>query len=203
MAEQLDHSVSFYTVGPAATALTRAKDTADLLRNSLATVTNITVANIATIDGVIKAFEDYKELPGIENLNKKVHGTNLIDPLLDEMDIYIDHIEALVNSYFPKSELADELALTSRVSLLGIRHNAVTVHFTDADTAAIITTATATHIASGKTAAADASGTAYFERISQGIQNFSAAANGYTTQNFSAKISRGTNTDVVVAMKKA
>ncbi|MDI9365435.1 MAG: hypothetical protein QM541_10820 [Flavobacterium sp.] len=203
LATQLDHPEKYYTQTDATTSVARANATVKALEDNLQTLTNISPANIAEIKATITAFSEAKEQPTLANQHKKTAGTDVIEPLLDEMDTYIDHLIDLVHSYFPKSELANAMDLAAKLIITGTRHNSLSIHIQDAATQAPIAYAHATDTSTLKTEPADATGLAHFEKISTGNQTLTIAAAGYTSQTITAKIARGTNTDVVVKLVKA
>jgi hypothetical protein len=203
LATQLDHPEKYYVQTDANTSVARANATVKALEDNMATLTNITAANIAEIKATITAFTNAKEQPTIANQHKKAAGTDVIAPLLDEMDTYIDHLIELVHSYFPKSELTKAMDLAAKLIITGTRHNSLSIHIEDAATHAPITTAHATLTSTLKTEPADATGVAHFEKIGAGNHVLTLAATGYNSQTITAKITRGTNTDVVVKLVKA
>jgi len=202
LATQLDHPEKYYVQTDATTSVARANATVKALEDNLATLTNITAANIAEIKATITAFSEAKEQPAIANQHKKAGGTDVIEPLLDEMDMYIDHLIELAHSYFPKSELAKAMDLAAKQIITGTRHNSLSIHILDAATQAPVTTAHATLTSTLKTEPANATGMAHFEKIGAGNQVLTIAANGYKSQTITAKITRGANTDVVVKLVK-
>ena len=202
LAAQLDHGERYYINGDATTALNRAKATVTAIKANAALLTNIAAADIAKMDAAIAAFEATMLTPTVVSQHKKTHGTDIIDPLLDEMDVYIEHIMGLVHSYFSKTAMAAELDLTAKLQITGSRHNVVTFHIEDAATATAIANVTVTLDKTGKIESSDAAGIALFEKASTGNQNFTITATGYTTQTATAKVLRSTNTDVVVKLKK-
>jgi hypothetical protein len=200
LSQGIDHPEKYYTIGSADTAISRATAVRDVIKNNLATLNNITVEEVKEMTDAITAFANKKDTPTTTNQTKKILGTNQIIKLLDKLDIVIDHMNYLIDSYFEGTTLAEKFDAACKLILLGTRNNTVILNIDDADTGNPIDAAIVT--IGKKTAEADEEGIALFESIRTGKQTFTVTATGYTTQTISLKVIRSTTTEGVVKLKK-
>ena len=78
LANNLDHQVTYIIQATKNEAIQRAKDIRKRLNDNLATLTNITAANITEIDATITAYDTIKDSPIIDVQARDITGT---DPL--------------------------------------------------------------------------------------------------------------------------
>jgi len=200
LAQGLDHPLTYYTQGTADTRISRANATFALINNNLATLTNVTAANVTEMQNAIAAYAAVKDAPTIVKQTQKVQGTDQIAPFLTVADKAIDNMGLLLHSYFPDIDLSREFDLRRKLITVGVRHNNVSFTLQDAATDAPIATGTATCVYNGRTADTDETGNAELAEIKSGKQEFTIAAPGYTTQQLAVHVQRGTYTTVVVKM---
>ena len=203
LAEELEHVITYYTIGKVSLGVSRANASAKLLNDNLDVFTSLQASDIVIVKAAITAFTSYKDNPTTEKQAKKVAGTNQFDPLLDTLDEFISLEAGLIHSYFPKSKLAEGFDLTSKIIILGVRHSPVLVHMENALTGEAIVGGILTKMATGKTAISDETGLAQFDTSVAGKPKFRVEAAGYVTQEITAIVRRGIGVELVVKMVKA
>ena len=200
LVKELYHPKSYYMDTDDNLTIARSTSTKDLINKNLATLTNITAADVTTMEKSIKAFSDVKDQPTSATETKKAQGTNPIPDLLNEADITIENMSILIHANIPDTALANEFDLQSQIINSGVRHNHVTFHILDAATGQEIVGAVAVCVKDGKTFTPD---TTTIDGVPTGKQHFTVSAAGYTTQDVIAKVIRSTDTQVTVSLKKA
>ncbi len=126
----LSHPVTYITETDDQTAITRSTAMKKLMKDNIGILTNLINANILEMEGAITEFTNEKNKPKQAIEVKKATGTDLIGPLLDEIDVPRDNIGKLVHSYLPT--LADEWDRVTKVgSGTGVRHLRMIVIYTD------------------------------------------------------------------------
>jgi hypothetical protein len=200
--EGLSHPMSYYMTGTADEVIGKANTTVNLINDNLGVLTNILPADVTTMQGTIGDFSAVKDEPTVVNQAKKVDGTDQIDPALDDIDAALENMGYLIHSYFPGSTMAESYDLTSKLIILGIRHNVTILHLVDSVTGLPITEGSATTANGKKTENADSTGAVTFGTMQSGFQTFIAKATGYVSQNVTTNVLRGTHTEVVVMMVK-
>ncbi len=151
----------------------------------------------------VGAFAAVKDVPVSLRQTKKVMGTGQLPKLLAAMDVCIDNMGKLIQSYFYGTVMAAEFAKASKLLVLGVRHTAVMLVLLDATTGAAIRGGLV-RTANGKRreVAADGKGVALFNRIRNGNRVFIVSAEGYAEQEVSVKVVHGKHVEVVVKMVK-
>jgi hypothetical protein len=98
------------------------------MSNNLATLTNITAANITEINTAIEVYDAVKDSPVIDVQEKAAAGTNPLPLAYIAAFKAIDNMFDLVSSYFTDTNkiMVDELALAKQIINTGIHHTGVT-----------------------------------------------------------------------------
>jgi len=203
LAKDLDHPITYFSKPNDETALLRCSSAIKLISDNPSVFTNITAQEITDAQKTITDFTNIKNDPTSSIETKKAQGTDQIDPLLDDADVYVQNMSKLIHSYFPDSAMADEFDLQSQIINSGVRHNIVTFHITDADTQQPIDKSKALCNKNNKEAQTNGTDPAVIEGVPTGKQPFAVSADGYTTQNITVKVIRSTNTEVNVQLRKA
>ena len=203
LAEELEHEITYYTVGKVSLSISRANASAKLLNDNLDVFDSVQASDIVIVKAAITALTSYKDNPTTEKQAKKVEGTDQFDPLLDTLDGFISLEAGLIHSYFPKSKLAEGFDLTSKIIILGVRHSPVLVHMENALTGEAIVGGILTKMATGKTTISDDTGLAQFDTCGAGKPKFRVEAEGYITQDIIVIVRRGIGVELVVKMVKS
>lgn len=127
LANHLDHGVTYITKATKTLAVQRAKEIRDHLSSNLATLTNITAANITEITNAIAAYDTIKEQP-ISNIQaRSATGTNPLPAAFTNAFKAIDNMNDLIYSYFTGTNqaLVDEFDLARQILNTGIHHSGV------------------------------------------------------------------------------
>ena len=126
----LSKAVSYIAKADDQTAITRAKALIKLMFDNSGVLTNILPDNITEMNADLTEFTDDKNKPKQAIQVKKATGTDLIGPLLDEIDVPSHNIGKLVHSYCP--DLADEWDEVTKVGAsTGVRHLRLVVVYSD------------------------------------------------------------------------
>lgn len=127
LANHLDHGVTYISKASKTLAVQRAKDIKDHLNTNLATLTNITAANVTEITNAITAYDNIKDQP-ITNIQSRVAtGTNPLPIAFANAFKAIDNMNDLIDSYFTGTNqaLVDEFDLARQILNTGIHHSGV------------------------------------------------------------------------------
>ena len=147
-------------------------------------------------------FNEVKNSPATTIHNKKASGTDLEESILDRAEFCVANMRDFIHSYYKNTPFADEFDLTSRVIIVGIRHNIVNIHLLDANTELPVTTGTATKTKWKIVGNTDANGIVNFDTCASGIQDFHIEAPGYIAQDLCVKIESASVTELIVKLKK-
>ncbi|MEI6184171.1 MAG: hypothetical protein WCP65_01485 [Bacteroidota bacterium] len=201
LSEEIDHSLLYYTKGKGSLSESRATATVDLIELKLLKLASITAANVVTMRAAIAAFVAKKDEPTIEKQAKKVDGTDQVAPLLDKLDRYITLEGNLIHSYFPKSKLSEGFDLTSKLIILGGRHNPIDMYIEDALSGKFISGIKVSKVKNLKLFNfSDDDGLAHFDTCTCGKQKFLVEAVGYVAQTVTLIVVRGSGAEVIVKM---
>lgn len=201
--QELNHPKSYYNLLDSETSLARASATKDKIKNNLATLTNITDADITEMEKTITDFQNVIAQPTAIKQAKKVGGTNQIELLVGKVIETIINIGDLIHSYFADTLLSQEFDAKSKLGATVNRHNHLILMVEDAETNAPIAVAKATNTKTNTTTAANTDGQILYNTIRAGKQQFTIEANGYTAQTINVNVQRSTATEVVVEMDKS
>ncbi len=203
IADEVDHSVTYYIQGKASVGESRATATVDFIELNILKFASIKAVDVATMRTSIAAFVAKKDEPTTEKQAKKVAGTDQISALLDKLDGFITLEGNLIHSYFPKSKIAEGFDLTSKLILLGGRHNPINVHVEDALNGNHIKGVKVTKVKNVKLFAfSDEDGLAHFDTCTCGKQKFHIEAEGCVPQTITLIVVRGNGAEVVVKMER-
>ena len=78
LANHLNHPITYFSNATKTLAVQRAKEIKQQLTNNLATLTNITAANITDITNAINNYDTIKDSPILDNQAKTASGTNAL-----------------------------------------------------------------------------------------------------------------------------
>jgi hypothetical protein len=191
LANHLDHPITYITKAPKTLAVQRTKDISDQMANNLATLTNITAANITEINSAIALYDAVKDHPIIDVQDKAASGTNPLPAAFVAAFKAIDNMFDLVSSYFADTNkiMVDELALAKQIINTGIHHTGFTGIVTKAGTPVKDATI---HIAgSSKTATTDMDGHYTIAKIKTGDYTIEAKNEAGETQSKTVHITKG------------
>ncbi len=201
LSDEIDHSLIYYTKGKASLSESRATATVNLIELKLLKLNSLTAANVVTMRAAIAAFVAKKDEPTTEKQTKKVEGTDQVPPLLDKLDGYLTLEGNLIHSYFPKSKLAEGFDLTSKLIILGGRHNPIDMYMEDALSGKFIAGVKVTKVKNTKLFTfSDEDGHAHFDTCNSGKIKFLLEAVGYATQTITIIVVRGSGAEVIVKM---
>ena len=127
LANNLSHPVTYITQAPKTLAVQRAKDIKQHLSDNLATLTNITAANITELGNVITAYDNIKDNPTIDVQTRAATGTNPLPAAFAAATLAMNNMHDLVTSYFIDTNvpLVDEIGLSKQIINTGTHHNGV------------------------------------------------------------------------------
>ncbi len=201
LADEVDHGLTYYIQGKASLGESRATAIVNLIELNLGIFVTVLPADVLIMRNSIAAFVAKKDKPTTEKQAKKVAGTDLVPALLDTLDGFINLEGNLIHSYFPKSKLADGFDLTSKLIILGGRHNPADIHIEHAGDGKPIVGAKVTKVKNVKLfAISDEDGLAHFDTCRSGKQQFMIEALGYVSQTVTVIVKRGISVELVVKM---
>jgi len=128
LANHLNHPITYFSNATKTLAVQRAKEIKQQLTNNLATLTNITAANITDITNAINTYDTIKDSPILDNQAKTASGTNALPPAFAAAFNAIDNMHDLITSYFfntANKHMVDEFALAKQIITTGIHHTGV------------------------------------------------------------------------------
>lgn len=127
LANHLDHGITYISRATKTLAVQRAKDIKDHLNTNLATLTNITAANITEITNAISAYDTIKDQPITNIQSRTATGTNPLPAAFTAAFKAIDNMNDLIDSYFTGTNqpLVDEFDLARQILNTGIHHSGV------------------------------------------------------------------------------
>ncbi len=129
----LSHPLTYISGAEDQTAITRAGEMKKLMADNIGILTNLTSGNITEMGNDISAFTLEKNRPKQAIGVKKSTGTDLINPVLDEVDVSRDNIGKLVHSYLPL--LAAEWDQVTHIGdVTSVRHLRMIVIYKDFET---------------------------------------------------------------------
>lgn len=201
LAKETEHTKSYILHVKDTDAITHATNLKNLMKDNLATLTNLDNNAITEMENAIARFTALKDMPAYNVRSKKASGTDLLSPLINHgMDIS-DNMKKLLHSYYSGSALADEFDLISQVITKGIHHSGAYFTITDENNnpiAGVVNT-----IASlDKTANTDIDGTAEIIEIKTGTYDITHTHPDYQPATSRVVIERGRIAKVSVMLKK-
>jgi hypothetical protein len=203
LATQLDEHVSFILFTTKQASVERALNLRALLNDNMATLTNITTANITEIDDAIDAYDGAKDSAIEKRQNKKASGTNLLPAAFKAASAAMANMYGLMFSYYndTEPEMVAELLLAMKQIHTGIRHTIVDFTVMD-ENKNPIAAATITDTSNGKIFVTDAEGLGHIARHKAGHFIFIISAPGYHSVNFGVDVKRGKLNSYMVGMVK-
>jgi hypothetical protein len=124
--------LSYITQAADKTALARAEDLRQLLKDNKGTLTVITDPDIDEIDLAITKLAEVINLPKTRIEEKKSKGTDQFLPIIHKLVVEVDMIGKLIKSYLP--ELVTGWVNTTKIGEVMKRHTSIVVKFTDLET---------------------------------------------------------------------
>ncbi len=130
LANQLDHPVTYLSQAPKTTAVLRAQNLVVVIKDNLATLTNIKANDVLDMDKTITTYNDIKDTAVEDIQHKAAAGTSPLPGFFTTAFAAIDNMYDLVRSYFSdvadKKSLVEEMALAKQIILTGIHHTGIT-----------------------------------------------------------------------------
>jgi hypothetical protein len=193
LAKQLAHHESYIYYAPKQLAIQYVTDMRDALNNNLTICTNVTAADITTIDAAINDYKVAQVEPIVARQLKKASGTDTLKGLIKDMDETVDNMYDLVYSYFysSKPEMVKALRLAMQVINTGLHHTGIhliAIHEISGD---FLQGITIKIIELNKTIVTDINGLAQFDRVKAGTYHLEISGPGIATQNIVTAITRG------------
>lgn len=203
LANQLDEPVSYIFRAPKTTAVQRATQLRNYMNDNLATLTNITAADITTMDKAIGAYNNMKDEPIKTRQSKKAGGTTLLPPLFEAADESADNMFSLVRSYFSSNMgMIEEMRLAMEVISTGIRHTSVQITAIANENDEVIPNATVTEKGSTNTYDTDEEGVIHIGSHRNGKFTFTISSPGRQSVVLTAIIVRGTDNEFIVKLRQ-
>jgi hypothetical protein len=203
LSAQLDQPVTYVSKATKSEAIHRATSLRNLLNDNLGTLTNISAADIATMDTAIAAYDNLKNQPIETRQTKKSSGTDVLPAAFAAADVAIANMYALLRSYFLSSKpaLVDEFSLAMEIIDTGIRHNVSEFTILADETGNTLAGATLTDAGNNNNYTADENGLVHIDKHQSGHFNFTISASGRQTVSFGADIKKGTLSSFTVRLK--
>ena len=191
LANNLDHTTTYINQAPKTLAVQRAKDIKDHLSSNLATLTNITAANVTEMTNVITAYNDIKDNPTIDVQTRKATGTNPLPAAFAAATLAMDNMHDLVTSYFMDTNtlLVDEIALSKQIINTGIHHNGV--EGTVTKNSQPLMDASVSIVGTNKVATTDINGHYNISKIKAGDYTVEVSTEGGDSASKTVHITRG------------
>ena len=204
LAAQLHEPLTFITAANKTTAIERATDLRNTMNNNLAVLTNITTANIAEIDGAIKAYTKVKDLPVEDIETKKADGTDALPALFAAADKALNNMYNLVFSYFETDDpdMVDNMHLAMNVILTGTRHNIIDFTLVADEDGSALAGVNIADTSNEKNYTTNAVGLGHIPTHKIGAFSFVISAAGRQTVNFGAEIKPRTDNEFTVRLVK-
>lgn len=204
LANKLDKAFSFIAFADKETAVQRAKDLRKLLNDNLATLTNVSAANIATIDEAIDGYEGKMNDPIIEIEHRKSQGTELVPGYIKDTNDLLDKMYRLCKSYFnrTKPEMVNEMALAMQIINTGIRHTIVEIKIVD-DSGNGLEGVAVSDEKTHKNYLSDFDGVVHIEQHRSGHDSFNIFLSGWQQMKVGMDIKRGIKNSLTVHLVKA
>lgn len=101
LSESLDKPEAYLMSASDSDLIGRSRDLKKIMADNISVLTDLTPANIITMETVIADFEALRNLPKNEIRQKKALGTNPIPGLLDDIDEIKHQIGKIIHSKFP------------------------------------------------------------------------------------------------------
>jgi hypothetical protein len=205
LADELDQPVTFMKNTSKSKTVLRCKNQRDLLNGNLATLTNITTANITEIDSAIAAYDSSKN-EAVETIQvKKADGTDLLPGLYETADDAAGDMYSLIFSYFNDVNvgMVGEMQLAMEIINTGIRHTIIDFTVLADEDGSALEGGTVTDTSNNNVVTTDENGLGHFGTHRNGHFTFIVAAAGRTSVSFSATIAQGKTNAFTVRLKKS
>ena len=191
LANNLSHPVTYITQAPKTLAVQRAKDIKQHLSDNLATLTNITAANITELGNVITAYDNIKDNPTIDVQTRAATGTNPLPAAFAAATLAMNNMHDLVTSYFIDTNvpLVDEIGLSKQIINTGTHHNGVEGTVTKNGVA--VMGASVSIVGTNKVATTDIKGHYIIAKIKVGDYTIEASNEAGDTASKTVHINRG------------
>jgi hypothetical protein len=191
LANHLDHPVTYISQAPKTLAVQRANDITAQMNTNMATLTNITAANITEITTAIAMYDAAKDHPIIDKQDKAASGTNALPNAFGAAFKAIDNMFDLISSYFADTNkpMVDEFALAKQIINTGIHHTGVTGTVTK--NGLPVKDATIHIAGNSKTATTDMDGHYTISKIKTGDYTIEAKNEAGNTQSKTVHITKG------------
>ena len=129
----LDKPISYFSKGEDILIIQRCSEQKEIMKNNVATLTDITPANITMMEAKIQDFIAIHDKPNDSKKMKKVHATEPIHDKLNEIDGPKNILGKIVYGYLP--DLISEWNEISRIGdSEGLHHTSLFVQYTGFDT---------------------------------------------------------------------
>jgi hypothetical protein len=191
LVNNLNRPVTYITQAPKTLAVQRAKDIRDHISANIATLTNITAANITEMTTVITAYDNIKDNPTIDVQTRKAIGTNPLPAAFASAMLAMNNMHDLVTSYFMDTNipLIDEIALSKQILNTGTHQTGVEGIVTKNDKP--LAGASVSIVGTNKTAVTDLKGHYIIARIKVGDYTLEVSTEGGDTASKIIHINRG------------
>jgi hypothetical protein len=191
LANHLNHTISYISKASKTLSVQRSKDIRKQLNDNLATLTNVTAANITEIDTAITGYDTIKDQPIIAIQTTKATGTDPLPAAFTKAFAAIDSMFDLITSYFADTNktLVDEFALAKQIISTGTHHTGVTGTATKGGNPVKDTVVTIDE--TDKTAKSDIEGHYTISKVQAGTFSITATLPTGETQSKIAHISKG------------
>jgi len=210
LAEQLAHHVNYIFKASKGLAIQHALDIRNALNNNLGIITNVTPADITTIDATITAFQDVETDPVSLIEQKKAGGTDLIPGFLNDADLIIENIYDLIYSYYFDTDPAfvDEVKLAMQIINTGVHHTGLIIICVDAAPAQdaesnILQGVQMKIVELDYIATSDIQGLCGIAKVKPGTYHIEFSKDGYATQTHVITLTRGKMLENEVIMARA
>jgi hypothetical protein len=128
----LKFPLSYITGAADKTALARAEDMKQLMKDNMGDLTVITLADITEMELAISKLDEVINLPKTKIEEKKSKGTDQFLPIIQKLTIDVDMIGKLIKSYLPG--LVTGWVNTTKIGEIARRHTSIVVKFVDSVT---------------------------------------------------------------------
>lgn len=133
----LEHPITYFHINDAATIGVRCTEIKNILKNNMATLTNIKLADVTTMEEAISAFDLSIDSPKEAIDNRKANGTGPMTETLNDSNIPKNNMGKIFYSYLPAlSDGWDQAIKVGRAS--SVRHISVVIKFTDELTGVVL-----------------------------------------------------------------
>ncbi len=193
LANQLNKPVTFISSANKQTAVENAQWLRNVMSQNKGNLANITTADIKAMDDAIEAYQSIMHEPIVTIQHKKSQGTDPLPGLFKKTDKYFADLLGLTISYYGDEDpkMVDEMGLTNKMLLTGMRHNTIDFKVTDADTAIAIEGVSVMSQNQGKSYQTNYQGFASIKTHRNGHFNFTLSGVGYKDLTVGLDVKKG------------